>query len=210
MLLRRIEAVDLDARSTSCWTRAGFGRLRCGHTAGTEMGLDRPLPGACASAGAAPPTHADSRRQPGADLVVPAGMHHDLLSRSATEPLPRDRRIGRGLGGHQAHLAVGRSEFRTRCPARRPSQLRRDARTDPPGGGMVAAATLGLPERAEAGRNYDYRYVWLRDQAFAGLAASVDDPHPLLDDAVAFATSRLLEHGDQSLPPTESTATVAP
>ncbi|MYR57286.1 glycoside hydrolase family 15 protein, partial [Streptomyces sp. SID625] len=27
------------------------------------------------------------------------------------------------------------------------------------GGGMVAAATTSLPERAEAGRNYDYRYV---------------------------------------------------
>jgi hypothetical protein len=30
-------------------------------------------------------------------------------------------------------------------------------------GGMVAAATMSLPERAEQGRNYDYRYAWVRD-----------------------------------------------
>ena len=69
-----------------------------------------------------------------------------------------------------------------------------------PGGGMVAAATLGLPERAEAGRNYDYRYVWLRDQAYAGMAAGVDEPHPLMDEAVAFTTARVLEHGDRLAP----------
>ena len=36
------------------------------------------------------------------------------------------------------------------------------------GGGMVAAATTSLPERAEEGRNYDYRYAWIRDQVYAG------------------------------------------
>ena len=69
-----------------------------------------------------------------------------------------------------------------------------------PGGGMVAAATLGLPERAERGKNYDYRYVWLRDQAYAGLAVSVLKPLPLLDEAVAFTTARVLENGDQLAP----------
>jgi GH15 family glucan-1,4-alpha-glucosidase len=65
---------------------------------------------------------------------------------------------------------------------------------------MVAAPTLGLPERAEAGRNYDYRYVWIRDQAYAGLAVSVLEPLPLLDEAVGFATARLLEDGDKLRP----------
>ena len=37
-------------------------------------------------------------------------------------------------------------------------------------GAMVAAATTSLPERLEAGRNYDYRYAWIRDQCYAGLA----------------------------------------
>ncbi|MDO5710780.1 MAG: glycoside hydrolase family 15 protein, partial [Micrococcales bacterium] len=69
-----------------------------------------------------------------------------------------------------------------------------------PGGGMMAAATLGLPERAERGKNYDYRYVWLRDQAYAGLAVSVVEPLPLLDEAVAFTSARVLENGDQLAP----------
>jgi alpha,alpha-trehalase len=47
------------------------------------------------------------------------------------------------------------------------------------GGGMVAAATMSLPERAEADRNYDYRYAWIRDQCYAGEAVGVARPHPL-------------------------------
>jgi hypothetical protein len=67
-------------------------------------------------------------------------------------------------------------------------------------GGMVAAATTSLPERAEAGRNYDYRYVWIRDQSYAGLAAAAAGAESLLDDAVRFVSGRLLEHGDRLAP----------
>jgi hypothetical protein len=45
---------------------------------------------------------------------------------------------------------------------------------------MVAAATTSLPERLEGGRNYDYRYAWIRDQCYAGLAVAAHGPHPLL------------------------------
>ncbi len=34
-------------------------------------------------------------------------------------------------------------------------------------GSLVAAVTLGLPELAGGARNWDYRYTWLRDSAFA-------------------------------------------
>lgn len=68
------------------------------------------------------------------------------------------------------------------------------------GGGMVAAATTSLPERSNAGRNYDYRYVWLRDQSYVGIAAAAHGPHPLLDDAVRFATARVLADGDRLHP----------
>jgi alpha,alpha-trehalase len=67
-------------------------------------------------------------------------------------------------------------------------------------GGMVAAATTSLPERAEQGRNYDYRYVWIRDQAYAGLAVAAAGPHGLLDDAVGFVGARLLADGSQLCP----------
>ncbi len=67
-------------------------------------------------------------------------------------------------------------------------------------GGMVAAATTSLPERAEAGRNYDYRYVWIRDQCYAGLAGAAAGAFPLLDDAVGFVTARLTDHREQMAP----------
>ncbi|MEV6833892.1 glycoside hydrolase family 15 protein [Streptomyces sp. NPDC051133] len=63
-------------------------------------------------------------------------------------------------------------------------------------GGMVAAATTSLPERANTGRSYDYRYAWVRDQAYAGLAVATHGPHELLDSAVRFTTERILADGD--------------
>ena len=68
------------------------------------------------------------------------------------------------------------------------------------GGGMVAAATTSMPERARGGRNYDYRYVWIRDQCFAGQAVGKHGPHPLLDSAVRFVAERLLDDGRALMP----------
>ncbi len=59
-------------------------------------------------------------------------------------------------------------------------------------GGMVAAATTSLPERSGAGRNYDYRYAWIRDQCYTGQAVAAHGPHPLLDTAVGFVAERLV------------------
>ena len=66
--------------------------------------------------------------------------------------------------------------------------------------GMVAAATTSLPERAEAGRNYDYRYAWIRDQCYAGQAAAAAGVYPLLDSAVRFVSARLQADGHQLAP----------
>lgn len=70
-----------------------------------------------------------------------------------------------------------------------------------PEGGTVAAATTSLPERAEGGRNYDYRYCWIRDVCYIGQAgAAVDGGEPLLDDAVRWVSARLLSDGDHTTP----------
>ena len=69
------------------------------------------------------------------------------------------------------------------------------------GGGTVAAVTTSLPERAEAGRNYDYRYCWIRDLCYIGHAgASLPGGEMLLDDACRFVAERLLADGPDSKP----------
>jgi alpha,alpha-trehalase len=67
-------------------------------------------------------------------------------------------------------------------------------------GAMVAAATTSLPERARGGRNYDYRYAWIRDQCYVGEAVAKSGPHGLLDDAVRFVSARLREDGSSLKP----------
>ncbi len=54
-----------------------------------------------------------------------------------------------------------------------------------PEGGTVAAATTSLPERANGNRNYDYRYVRIRDTCYVGRAGACLLPggEPMLDDA---------------------------
>jgi GH15 family glucan-1,4-alpha-glucosidase len=65
---------------------------------------------------------------------------------------------------------------------------------------MVAAATTSLPERPLGGRNYDYRYAWIRDQCYAGLAVAAHGPHPLMDGTVRFLTERILDDGPDLRP----------
>ena len=67
-------------------------------------------------------------------------------------------------------------------------------------GAMVAAATTSLPERAREGRNYDYRYAWIRDQCYAGQAAAAADVDGILDDAVRTVAGRLLDDGPNLRP----------
>lgn len=68
------------------------------------------------------------------------------------------------------------------------------------GGGMVAGGTMSLPERSWQNRNYDYRYAWIRDQAYAGQAVAACGAFPLLDDAVSFVSARILQDGPDLKP----------
>jgi hypothetical protein len=135
------------------------------------------------------------------ELDLREGDVHDLVL-----VLQRDR----APDGVDADLAWGETEraWRARVPAVDGTAAARDARhacavmsgLTTAAGGMVAAATMSLPERARAGRSYDYRYVWIRDQCYAGEAAALARAWPLLDAAVGFVGERLLDDGPQLKP----------
>ncbi|MGK3208068.1 glycoside hydrolase family 15 protein [Amycolatopsis sp. MEPSY49] len=212
VLLRRVEAVERDVRVRVRLDLAdGFGRRslrelrRAGD--GTWTGRTGDLRVRWTGAGDAVPGDGGL----GFELTVPAGGHHDLVLELGDQVLPDP------VDADSRWLATETAWHRA-VPELRDTVAPRDARhaytvlrgLTTAAGGMVAAATLGLPERSEAGRNYDYRYVWLRDQCYAGLAAAVDEPHPLLDDALRFSTARVLDHGDRLLPAYRTDGTPPP
>jgi alpha,alpha-trehalase len=136
-------------------------------------------------------------------LTLPAGAHHDLVLELSDRPLP-DRPPDPDAAWRATDAA-----WRDAVPLLEATLNPRDTRRSyavlrgltSGGGGMVAAATTSLPERAEAGRNYDYRYAWIRDQCYAGqAAAAVAGGEPLLDAAVGFVTARILDHGEHLAP----------
>ncbi|MEU0403457.1 glycoside hydrolase family 15 protein [Streptomyces sp. NPDC006197] len=132
-----------------------------------------------------------------ADLELRPGETHDLVLECSTSPLPR-----RPPAAEQAWAATEDAWARA-VPALEHTLAHGDARRSyavlrgltTSAGGMVAAATTSLPERAEEGRNYDYRYVWIRDQSYAGQAAAAANAPELLDAAVRFVGERLLSDG---------------
>ncbi|MEU7057238.1 glycoside hydrolase family 15 protein [Streptomyces sp. NPDC046197] len=137
-----------------------------------------------------------------ADLLLEPGERHDLVLECSDSPLPRTapraqeawagtERAWRAAVPRLEHTIAGRD-------TRSAYALLRGLTTR--GGGMVAAATTSLPERAEAGRNYDYRYVWIRDQSYAGQAAAAAGATELLDAAVRFVRERLLADGPRLAP----------
>ncbi|MFJ8690700.1 glycoside hydrolase family 15 protein [Micromonospora wenchangensis] len=135
------------------------------------------------------------------ELKVPAGGRHDLMLEIAAGPLDQPGEspgeLWRTTGHHWASVVPSLAGPAARDATLAYAVLRGMTR---PGGGMVAAATTALPERAMAGRNYDYRYAWIRDQSFAGQAAALVGRYDLLDDAVAFLTARVLADGDGLAP----------
>lgn len=130
-------------------------------------------------------------------LSVEAGDFHDLVLELSDRPLDDDP-----VDARRAWSATAEA-WRRAVPSISGTIADRDARQayavlrglTSSSGAMVAAATMCLPERAEEGRNYDYRYAWIRDQCYAGQAVAACGDYQLLDDAVRFVADRVLDDG---------------
>ncbi len=214
VLLRRIHALERATTVTvSLEPRAGYGEhelseLHC--HAGVWTGRSGGLQLRWSGGEDAGPRH--HRQALHAEIHLEAGQHHDLVLELSDRPLPEHP-----VDADTAWRAT-EAAWRAAVPTLDNVLAPRDARRSyavlrgltSAGGGMVAAATTSLPERAEAGRNYDYRYVWIRDQCYAGQAVAAAGHYPLLDDAVSFVGDRLLEHGDQLAPAYTTTGEPVP
>jgi hypothetical protein len=136
------------------------------------------------------------------DLVIPPGESRDLVLEISRTALPRElpepgdlwdrteRAWRRGVPDLSTSVTPGES--------RHSYAVLRGLTSS--SGAMVAAATTSLPERAGQGRNYDYRYAWIRDQCYAGQAAAVIGDDILLDGAVRFVSERVLADGPDLRP----------
>lgn len=208
VLLRRIIAVQGTARvEVVLEPAAKFGRAHLRELHRDDEGRWEGRVGELRmrwSGGAAADVHGETRtglRLTGS-VTVPEGAHHDLVLELS------DQALGKGPPDPDRTWQATEAAWRDATGEPRRSIAPRDVRHSyavlrgltSSGGGMVAAATMGLPERAAEGRNYDYRYVWIRDQCYAGQAVAADAPHPLLDDAVRFVSERLLADGPDLKP----------
>ncbi|WP_231639696.1 glycoside hydrolase family 15 protein [Mycobacterium sp. Marseille-P9652] len=208
VLLRRITGCRGGARlRVMLEPRAGFGRYGMSRPKlrdGIWTGDSGPLHWRWTGAPDARPVR--SAHGPGqvltCDITVGEGEYHDLVLELSERPLP-DRPPDPDITWDATRDAWHRS-----MPELDFSIAPRDGRhayavlrgLTSASGGMVAAATMSLPERAHTNQNYDYRYAWIRDQAYAGIAAASAGETELLDRAVTFVGARLLEDGPNLKP----------
>lgn len=66
-----------------------------------------------------------------------------------------------------------------------------------PSGATAAAATASLPERIGAGKNYDYRFAWVRDVAYTTKAFLRVGAVEEAKAAFSWLTATILRHGGQ-------------
>lgn len=135
------------------------------------------------------------------ELTVPAGHHHDLVLQISDRDYDPAQDADTLWRETEAVWSSGVPDFDDSAAPGDAQQAYAVLRgLTGVGGGMVAAATMSLPEKARAGRNYDYRYVWIRDQCYAGLAVAAHGPDPLLTDAVQFVAGALAADGPDLKP----------
>ena len=147
----------------------------------------------------------DARRRGGCwqgQLSLRAGQQHDLVLELAQGSLPDD------VPDAESVFNSTRTAWRRALPDIDSVVARRDVAhacavltgMTSARGGTVAAATMSLPERAEQGRNYDYRYAWIRDQCMLGQAAATVDALSLVDLSCDFVAQRLSDDGPRLRP----------
>jgi alpha,alpha-trehalase len=202
VILRRIEAVDGPAKvNVRLDIRAGFGRsamTALSRAGGCWTGRSGRLRFHWSGA---------ARARPGPDglaltVTLPAEGHHDLVLELSARPLdgppPDPDQAWAATEETWSDLVPGCGDLIAARDARHCYAVLRGLTAST--GAMVAAATTSLPERLEGGRNYDYRYAWIRDQCYAGLAVAAHGPYPLLDSTVRFITERIMADGPGLLP----------
>ena len=201
VLLRRIEALRGSAKVTvTLDVRSGYGR--------TMKGVSRA--GECWS-GRSGATHfrwsggSRARHVGGAltmTVTLEAGEHHDLVLELSDRELPADPPdSGRAWTTTEEAWSRVVPDCRDLIAVRDAEHAYAVLRGLTSGSGaMVAAATTSLPERLQGGRDYDYRYAWIRDQCYTGLAVAAHGPHRLLEGSVRFVTERVLADGPDLAP----------
>jgi hypothetical protein len=206
VLLRRVEALDGAARVTAFLDlRAGFGRGRMtglkrerGEHGDAWTGRSGALRFRWTGAGKARPADGGLAMT----LRLEPGEHHDLVLEISSSDLPDEHpdpdRLWAATEEAWSEVAPGCDDLIAVADARHAYAVLRGLTSA--SGAMVAAATTSLPERLEAGRNYDYRYAWIRDQCYAGMALAAYGPHPMLAGSVRFVTERLLADGPEMMP----------
>ncbi|HTW98420.1 MAG TPA: glycoside hydrolase family 15 protein, partial [Acidimicrobiales bacterium] len=212
VLLRRVRALDsagevlvaLDPRTD--YGRAAVGPWRRQDAAWQARGSGTAL--IWWGAAAAAPRRVERHRRLELELQLAPGDQHDLVLEVVLEGSGRDRDGGEPPDAGALWELTERS-WRAEVPACDGPMTGRDVRRSyavlrgltGPDGGTVAAATTSLPERANSNRNYDYRYVWVRDTCYVGRAgACLPGGEPMLDDAVRWVTARLAADGEHLAP----------
>ncbi|MBO0828699.1 MAG: glycoside hydrolase family 15 protein, partial [Streptosporangiales bacterium] len=217
ILLRQVAALHGDAKvRVLLEPRARFGHYANGHLSchdGVWTGRTGPLRWRWTGAADAVPV--PSAHGAGevlvAELVVPEGERHDLVFEIADE-------LAQDLVDPRTSWAATEATWARGHPDLHAAVAQRDAGhawavlrgLTSTGGGTVAAVTMSLPERAGANRSYDYRYAWIRDQSYAGLAAAAAGATDLLDRSTGFITARLLADGPRMRPAYTVTGDVVP
>jgi GH15 family glucan-1,4-alpha-glucosidase len=158
--------------------------------------------GGSRSAGSESASTRSGRGQLALEITLAQGEHHDLvleLSSTHFDDAPPEPDLAWESTEHAWQAAVPPMDLTVAADDARQSYAVLRGMTSA-SGAMVAAATMSLPERADEGRNYDYRYAWIRDQCYAGQAVAACGPLPLLDSAVRFVSDRVLTDGPDLAP----------